>query len=241
MKIKMNRFYKMDCLEYMRQLPDDSVDIVVTDPPYGVNFAGNKLFNDRLNYVEKNIDFWFFEMSRVLKPSCHIYVYAPTLNVDIFVGSLKKYFVFSDILIARSKTSVLHKACTYKHDAQLILHGSKGKGKLMNKVNVQRKSSAWLNDSRNNDPNPYTYHYSAFVDSRANAELKNHPTAKNIEQIKGFLLEASNEGDVVLDPFAGGMAMAKAAIETGRNFFTCDLIDWSQLDIGTYDRRRKAA
>lgn len=236
MKIRLDRFYRMDCLKFLRSLPDCSVDLIITDPPYGVDFAGNKFFDDSYKYIIKHLDEWLQEMHRVLKPGCHIYLYIPTLHIDLFVSAMKKYFVFRNLLVARAKTSVLHKAGTYKHDVQFIAHGSKGKAKRLNKVDVQRKSEVWLKDHRNTDPNPYSYHYSSFLDDRANAEIKAHPNSKNVEQIKKLILLSSNEGDVVLDPFAGGGSTALAAKATGRHFYTCDLVDY-----GVEDLLKKAA
>jgi DNA modification methylase len=241
MKVKLNRFYQMDCLEFMRSLADACVDLIITDPPYGVGFAGNRYFDDSMKYILANLDLWLAEMYRVLKPGCHIYVYVPTLNIDIFVSAFKEHFVFRNLLAARAKTSVLQKAGTYKYDAQFIMHGSKGKPNLLNMVDVQPKSEAWLNDPRNTDPNPYSYHYSSILDDRANAEVKNHPTAKNIKQIEKFILLSSNEGDVVLDPFGGGLSTAHAAVNTGRNFLTCDLVDYGTLEDTDFTKRKKAA
>jgi len=41
MKMETNKIYNMDCLEGMKQLPDESVDLILTDPPYGINIAKN--------------------------------------------------------------------------------------------------------------------------------------------------------------------------------------------------------
>jgi len=228
--IVMNRFYQMDCMAYMNLLPDNSVDCIVCDPPYGVDINGNKYFDDRLATVKANIDGWFSEMARVLKPHCHIYIYVPTIHMDIFISALKKYFNYNNCLPARAKTGTKVIKGHYKHDVQFIAYGSKGCPRELTKVNVQPKSKAWIDDKRNTDTNPFTYNYSSFLDTRANAEIKNHSNAKNVDQIEGFLLLSTNVGDVVLDPFAGGCSTARAARAIGRNYYTCDLVDYGALE-----------
>ncbi|GAB1431583.1 DNA methylase [Spirochaetota bacterium] len=236
MKIRLDRFYRMDCLDYLRSLPDCSVDLIVTDPPYGVSYAGNRFFDDSLAYIIAHIDEWLQEMQRVLKPGCHIYIYIPTLHIDLFITAMKKHFKFINLLAARAKTSYKQPLGSWKYDVQFIAHGSKGKAKRLNRVDIQKKCDAWLNDPRNKSPNPYSYHYSSFLDDRANAEVKNHPNAKNVEQIKKLILLSSNEGEVVLDTFAGGGSVAVAAKATGRHFYTCDLVDY-----GVEKRLKEAA
>lgn len=39
--LKLNKIYNMDCLEGLKQLDDNSIDLIVTDPPYGINYKSN--------------------------------------------------------------------------------------------------------------------------------------------------------------------------------------------------------
>jgi DNA modification methylase len=61
-----------DCLERLRELPDNSVDSVVTDPPYGLSFMGK-----RWDYDVPSVDVWA-ECLRVLKPGGHLLAFAGT-------------------------------------------------------------------------------------------------------------------------------------------------------------------
>jgi site-specific DNA-methyltransferase (adenine-specific) len=61
-----------DCLESMRQLPDNSIDAIVTDPPYGINFMGKKW-----DYDVPSTEIWQ-ECLRVLKPGGHLLAFAGT-------------------------------------------------------------------------------------------------------------------------------------------------------------------
>ncbi len=236
-KVSMNKFCKMDCLDYMRLLSDDCVDMVITDPPYGVDFAGSKFYNDSRKYVNEKLNVWINEMHRVAKAGSYLYMFAPTKEVDMFVAAVKSRFNFINLLTAPTKVNCMRSRCTYKYDSQLVIVASKGKAKKLNEVNIQEKSRAWLNDKRNQDDNPYSYHYSSILPTRANSEIKNHPNAKNVELIKQFILLATQAGDVVLDPFAGGKSTAKACKATNRNYYTCDLVDYVEFPV----RKRQRA
>jgi len=61
-----------DCLEVMRGLADNSVDLVLTDPPYGLSFMGKKW-----DYDVPSVDIWA-EALRVLKPGGHLLAFAGT-------------------------------------------------------------------------------------------------------------------------------------------------------------------
>lgn len=64
--------YHGDCLQVLRTLPDDSVDAVVTDPPYGLSFMGK-----RWDYDVPSVEIWQ-QVLRVLKPGGHLLAFAGT-------------------------------------------------------------------------------------------------------------------------------------------------------------------
>lgn len=66
----LNKLYYGDCLEIMRKLPDNSVDTMITDPPYGLAFMGKKW-----DYDVPGIDVWR-ECLRVLKPGATALIFA---------------------------------------------------------------------------------------------------------------------------------------------------------------------
>lgn len=72
MKDWINKCHFGDCLETLRQMPDNSVDSIVTDPPYGLSFMGKKW-----DYDVPSVDVWV-ECLRVLKPGGHLLAFAGT-------------------------------------------------------------------------------------------------------------------------------------------------------------------
>ena len=80
----------MDCLEGMKKLEDNSVDCIITDVPYGVNFK-NDFYDDSKGYVFSTYEQWIKEYARLLKKGSHCYIFIPTLEVDKWVSMVKKY------------------------------------------------------------------------------------------------------------------------------------------------------
>jgi DNA modification methylase len=72
--LELNRIYNMDCLEGMKLLDDNSVDSIVTDPPYELGFMGKKWDSTGIAY---NVDVWR-ECLRVLKPGGHLLAFGGT-------------------------------------------------------------------------------------------------------------------------------------------------------------------
>lgn len=84
-----------DCLEKMKDIPDKSVDMILCDPPYGIEFVSNsrnikydKIKNDdNLSFL----DIFFKESIRILKDDTAAYVFCSWHNVDVFKKNLKNF------------------------------------------------------------------------------------------------------------------------------------------------------
>jgi DNA modification methylase len=221
---KENRYFETengilycgDCLEIMKKFPKKSIDLVVTDPPYGVNFQNSKFYDDSKDAVFSQNDKWLHEMYRVLKDTSHIYMFIPTLEVDKWVSGVKKYFSFNNLLAFQTHNTNRYIKNNFSFDLQLVIYVSKGDAKRLNKVDWIPTSEAWLKDKRNKEKKPYTYKYPSFnkyfkANEKSNAVKKSlHPNQKSLELIEKFVLLSSNEGDVVLDPFIGSGKTAVA-------------------------------
>jgi DNA modification methylase len=72
--LEVNKIYNMDCVEGMKLLDDNSIDSIVTDPPYELGFMGKKWDSTGIAY---NVDVWR-ECLRVLKPGGHLLAFGGT-------------------------------------------------------------------------------------------------------------------------------------------------------------------
>ncbi|GAI46586.1 unnamed protein product, partial [marine sediment metagenome] len=73
--LELDKIYNMDCIKGMKQIDDDSVDSIVTDPPYGLEFMGKSWDKIPLQQFSNN---WAKEGIRVLKPGAHMLVFGGT-------------------------------------------------------------------------------------------------------------------------------------------------------------------
>lgn len=218
----LNKVTLGDCLDVMKnKLPDNSIDLIITDPPYGVDFADMKFYDDR-NVFDK-YDEWVKEMHRVMKDNSHIYVFIPTIEIDKWVCTLKKHFIINNILATQSHMNGKYNPCKFSYDVQLVVYASKGVAKHLNNVDWVKTSDVWLKDKRNLNPKEYTYKYPSFIDfmksTKKRGKNKNfHPNEKNEDFIQKLIEISSNKGDIVLDPFAGSSSTGLAAKNCDRNF-----------------------
>ena len=191
----------------IKLIPDNSIDEIVTDPPYGMSWKSNRR-KDKSKRHDKianddNID-WLpslvAEHFRVLKEGAHIYIFCSNHFLEYFKIEYSKLFNFKHILIWDKKQGNLGDLKgNYSTFTENILFLTKGKGKDLN----GGRDSNILRHVR----------------------TKNllHPTEKPVDLIAYLIRKSSNPEDLILDTFAGSHSTAKACKETGRNFITFEM------------------
>jgi site-specific DNA-methyltransferase (adenine-specific) len=242
-------FYLGDWLEIAKSLEDNSVDLIVTDSPFGVELKDNLHFNDGLKYVQRNLSDWMEEMYRVLKKNHHIYLYVPTLLLNLFLTEFKRLFVLMNILTANTYTINTFMKNNFGFESQFILYGTKGQDpnyemdeeerkkakydcRKLNKVNWIEASEVWQNDSRNPDPKRYTYQYPNIFPLKYKANIKTnehkkreHPTEKNPIIIRNLIKLSSDRDEFVLDPFCGSGIIPLCALHLNRKAMGCEILE----------------
>ena len=192
-----------DCLERMKEIPDGSVDMVLTDPPYGMDFQSNrrnekyaKMKNDScLNWL----DFFSDELFRVSAENTAHYVFCSFHNVDKFKQSLEKNFKIKNILIwEKNNTSMGDLKADFAPKYEMIIFIQKGR--------------RLINGKR--DPNIMRF-------NRTGNKL--HPTQKPVDLIEYLIEKFSDKGDTVLDPFMGSGSTGLACVNTNRRFIGIEL------------------
>jgi site-specific DNA-methyltransferase (adenine-specific) len=197
--MELNKIYNIDCLEFMKTLPDKCVDLVLTDPPFGIGIAEW----DKRDYY----DFLFEQSMRVLKDGCYAFIFSSKKNM--------KRPQFTHDIFAVVKNFAQYRQHLGMFDAWYpIIYFSKGKPrKVKNPEKDAIPKRNWFllntaNTSRNKD-NPKTG--------------SEHETPKNMELIKYFVKNFSEPNDLILDPFAGSGTTCVAAKMEGRNFIGVEI------------------
>lgn len=213
-----------DFINVVKSIPDSSIHQTIIDPPYGVDFSNNSFFDDSISYVRNNINKWMSEIHRIMISGSHIYVFVPTLWIDIFVVALRKYFILKNILPFSIYTTNRYFIDNFSFDSQFVLYGSKGTARRLNRVDWIPTSEAWLKDKRNPNPKPYTYQYPSFnphykANIKTNKQIKRlHPNQKNVKLLENLIRLSSDPNNIVFDGFAGSGSTLLAAKNTGRRF-----------------------
>lgn len=223
--------YNKDCYEVMKErIWDNSVNCIITDPPYGVGFKNN-FYDDSEETVLENMPKWFEQWYRVLKPNGFLYLFVGVKTIHKWIQcGIDAGFTFKNIIATRSfNNGAMTPSNNFGFQFQPILVFSKGKGRIFNRVDFIPTSEEWLVDSRNTNPKPYTYQYPNWIETEwafataKNTQKNNHPNEKNTTLIK-FLIEISTDkGDKVLDCFMGCGTTGLACVYSNRDFIGCEI------------------
>lgn len=219
-----------DCLKLMKDIPDKSIDCIITDPPYGVGFS-NDFYDDSEEAVLKAMPGWFNEWHRILKNDCYLFIFVGVKTIHHWInGGIAAGFTYKNIVAARSfNNGSINPKNNFGFQFQPVLVFSKGKGKAFNEYDFIPTSEAWLKDKRNKNPKPFTYQYPNFIKTEwafatAKRASKNlHPNEKNVDFIKFLVGIATKEGETVLDSFAGSGSTGVACKNTNREFIGMEL------------------
>lgn len=193
-----------NCVEEMSKMETESIDLILTDPPYGIDvgkaqtFGKSSLqttFEDAAFETFDLLDKVFAQMFRVLKNDRHAYVFCGIDKVPEITRLLVKhgFEVYKLPLIwDKGSGSYPSQSTTYVHSYEAFLHVMKGKRKL------------------NGTPRD------VFSIKRVPPSKKIHPTEKPTELLRDLIELSSLPGEKILDPFAGSGSTLIAAKEKNR-------------------------
>ena len=212
----MNKIINENAIEFMKTLGDESVDLIVTDPPYKVTARGNAgnsggMMQSKLSmkgkifkYNDINPIEYLPEFYRLLKDGSHCYVMTNHVNLQEMLNTATECgFHFITSLIWNKGNKIMGQF--YMSQFEYILFFRKGKGKKINKCGTADIL---------NVPNKKT----------KGKDGKNiHDTEKPVELMKILIENSSQEGELVLDPFLGVGATAMACKELNRDYIGIEL------------------
>lgn len=188
-----------DCLEVMRQMPDECVDLVLTDPPFnkGKDFANDNLpWHDFLRWYKDVVQ----ELHRVLRQNCALLIEVPKVEWAAFQGTIQSAgFVFEYPYILYTTNNMLRGKVGYNHYG-LCLWFSKGHTRPR-----------------------YCYPDVIKAALKSTKSEFSHPSPKNVRHYEKLIDLFSEEGGLIFDPFIGSGTTAVVAKRLGRNFFGCDI------------------
>lgn len=195
--MELDVIYNEDCLDGIKKLPDNSIDAIITDPPFflGVTHNGQKGEYSDLLIMKPFFCTLFFEFNRVLKSTGKVYVCTDWRTYPFLYPIISEYLPVKNMLVWNKMSGPGN---TYAFIHELVIFASKENCNI-NGCNI--------------------FALKAFTSGAktTNGE-KVHPTQKPVELFEKFILDSTNIGDVVLDCFMGSGTLAIAAIKTKRHY-----------------------
>jgi len=208
--VETNVIYNEDCLEGMKNLPDNSIDLVITDPPYNANYGFD---NDNLaetkfyNFAEK----WIRQCERVTK------------NGIIFIVDTRYCLPFYKIPNIKFHHTYTH----FKNNAMRGMPGG-----YANKTEIICYT--------NKKPNKIQEFPNDVWAIPIKAQNISHPTPKPIKLIDVILQKFTNENEIILDPFMGSGTTAVSCLKNNRQFIGYEIKEEyyyeSLTRIGKFDK-----
>jgi len=197
-----------DCLEAMKEIPDGSIDLILTDPPYKVISGGNN--NDTatgclskndgkvFKYNDLKEEEWFPQIYRLLRANAQCYIMTNTLNLERYLTLARTSgFKIHNLLVWNKNNCIPN--MWYMKNCEYTLFLRKGKAFSINIKN------------------------SKTVHQIDNLLGRDHPSQKPVRLMELYIKNSSNEGETVLDFTMGSGTTGVACKNLNRNFIGIEL------------------
>ena len=208
--MEANTILNTDCIVGMRDIPDNTIDLIVTDPPYLMKYKTNYRKNKEHKFCSeiKNDDNedlianYIKECYRILKDNTAMYMFCNSNKVDFFKQQLEATgFVIKNMIIwVKNNWTAGDLMAQYGKQYEIIFYVNKGRCPIRGK----RLTDVW-----------------EFPRVSGKAQL--HQNQKPIELIKQCIEKSSDTENIVFDGFMGSGTTAVACLKTGRSYIGFEL------------------
>ncbi|MHA2788685.1 DNA-methyltransferase [Corynebacterium sp. S7] len=217
---------KGDCVENMRSLDSQSIDLILTDPPYNLgNFMKNRqagIQRMRENFFasagwdnldqsswEESMSSFFEESSRLLKPGGSLLSFMAVIKVESLIRLAEQQGFYY------KTTGTWHKSNPMPRNMNLHFVNST---EAWVYFTFKKRTGVFNNDGRVEHD-----FIESSVTPASEKRYGKHPTQKPVSIMEHFVRLLSNPGDTVLDPFMGSGSTGVAAVSQERNFTGIEL------------------
>ncbi|MHB8281957.1 MAG: DNA-methyltransferase [bacterium] len=220
----MNKILQIECLELLKSIPDESVDLVFTDPPYNVSQKA-KAFKDyrrggggkhliNMDFGEWDYNFnpelFLIESKRILKPNGSIIVWSSEQLIGTYRNWFEKNMYPKQMLVfIRTNPIPQFRLAGYRQATELMYWAIKEKNYKDNPNFNFLSQEEMLN-----------VFYAPICSGN---ERTKHPTQKPLSITEKIIRIHSQENGIVVDPFCGSGTTAVACVKLHRNFICGDI------------------
>lgn len=231
-----------DCLDLLKSLPDESIQLILIDPPYNLDLANWDTYENYIEWASK----WLDESYRVLSKNGNMVIFGGTQFQDIRSGDLieiiyhcrhnTKFRLVNTVVWYYKNGMSAHRYFANRHEEAIWLTKTDKYYFDLDSVRIpygEKELQEALKDKRLNPENVKKGKNPTNVweIGRLNGnslERVGHPTQKPLEIIRRFVKALSYPDSVVLDFFAGSGTTGRVCIEEKRNCIMCDKDEMSK-------------
>ena len=228
----LNKIILGDCIKQLKQLSDNTVDLIFADPPYNLQLK-NELFRPNLTKVKavdddwdkfssfKEYDSfsrsWLKECQRVLKPKGSLWVIGSYHNI-FRVGAILQdlgFWILNDIIWIKTNPMPNFRGSRFTNAHETLIWAGKSEKA---KVSFNYKTMKSFNDDKQMRSDWFLPICSGKERLKDKKGCKAHSTQKPTDLLKRVILSSSKEGDIILDPFFGSGTTGVVSKMLNRDF-----------------------
>ena len=231
--------YNANSIDFLKSLPENSVDMIFADPPYLLSNGGftvhagkmvsvNKGEWDKSNGLKKDFEFhleWIQAARRVLKPQGTLWISGTYHSIYQcgFALQVAGFHVLNDIAWFKPNASP-NLSCRFFTASHETLVWARKDKKAKHIFNYDlMKNGVWPEDALKKPGLQMRSVWSMGTPKPQEKTFGKHPTQKPFDLLKRIVLASTNKGDVIVDPFTGSSTTGLAAHFYGRKFIGIDL------------------
>jgi len=197
-----------DNLEGMKEIPDDSIDFILTDPPFNVGIDYGDTTDDEMS--DSQYEDWFLErlveMKRIIKPGHVIIVFSGDIKIHSFLNAAERCDMIFHHFIKwhkpHSQRALSGFVLFYRTELGLLLSKDKPDQKILNRKKL-------FSDT-------LTYDNTSSTQKDKVGERVDHPCQRPVLLYRHLIEGLTKENDIVLDPFLGSGTTALAGMLCNR-------------------------
>jgi len=234
-KFSLNKIYNQNCIDGMKDIPDNKIDLVITDPPFAINFKSKKANYNRIasrvlpgyNEIESkdyyNFTYnWMSQINRILKKSGSMYVFSGWNNLkDILTALDENGFITINHIIWKYQFGVVTSkkfVTSHYHCLYVCKNNNERKFFPYSRFDKNAKTSDGKSLHYNDKEDVWNIKREYWTGDEKT------PTKLPAEIIKKILEYSSEEKDVVFDPFLGSGQVAVVSKMLKRKYLGFEIV-----------------
>lgn len=234
-KFSLNKIYNQNCIDGMKDIPDNKIDLVITDPPFAINFKSKKANYNRIasrvlpgyneitkeNYYEFTLN-WMSQCFRILKEGGSMYVFSGWNNLGDILNAIEKIgFITVNHIIWKYQFGVVTSkkfVTSHYHCLYVCKNNNERKFFPYSRFDKNAKTSDGKSLHYNDKEDVWNIKREYWTGDEKT------PTKLPAEIIKKILEYSSEEKDVVFDPFLGSGQVAVVSKMLKRKYLGFEIV-----------------